>query len=50
MTKAEITRALEVELAQMKADPKTAKHALRAAEQALAESKRSDFAPGVQKQ
>ncbi len=50
MTKAEITKALEAELAQMKADPKTAQHAIRAAEQAVAESKRSDFAPGVQKQ
>jgi hypothetical protein len=49
MTKAEITKALEVELAKMKADPKTAKHAIRAAENALVESKRADFAPGVSK-
>jgi hypothetical protein len=50
MTKAEITKALEVELAKIKADPKSAEHAIRAAEQALVESKRSDFAPGVSKQ
>jgi hypothetical protein len=49
MTKAEITKALEADLAQMKADPKTAKHAIRAAEHAVAESKRADFAPGVSK-